>query len=94
MLPSVGIPTTAGTGSEMQSYALISKDKTKVKMACGDRKARFRSVVLDPELTATVPRSVAAMSGIDAVSHAVESHVSTRSNPISRPRLRQVVERV
>jgi alcohol dehydrogenase len=85
MLPSIGVPTTAGTGSEMQSYALISKDETKVKMACGDRKARFRTVVLDPELTATVPRSVASVSGIDAISHAVESYVSTRSNPISRP---------
>jgi alcohol dehydrogenase len=85
MLPSVGVPTTAGTGSEMQSFALISKDETKVKMACGDRKARFRSVILDPKLTATVPRSVAAVSGIDAVSHAVESYVSTRRNPVSQP---------
>ena len=85
MLPSVGVPTTAGTGSEMQSYALISREETKVKMACGDRKARFRSVILDPKLTATVPRSVAAVSGIDAVSHAVESYVSTRRNPVSQP---------
>jgi alcohol dehydrogenase len=85
MLPSVGVPTTAGTGSEMQSYALISKEETKVKMACGDRKARFRSIILDPKLTATAPRSVAAVSGIDAVSHAVESYVSTRRNPVSQP---------
>jgi alcohol dehydrogenase len=84
MLPSVGVPTTAGTGSEAQSYALISQEATGVKMACGDKKAIFRAVVLDPTLAATVPREVAAMSGIDAVSHAVESYVSLRANPISR----------
>ncbi|MCP3978841.1 MAG: iron-containing alcohol dehydrogenase [bacterium] len=84
MLPSVGIPTTAGTGSDAQSYALISQEETKVKMACGDRRAKFRAVILDPALTATTPRDVAALSGIDAVSHVVESYVCTRRNPISQ----------
>lgn len=84
MLPSIGVPTTAGTGSEAQSYALISHPKTHQKMACGDRKARFRDVILDPVLAASAPRRVAANAGIDAVSHAVESYVTRRSNPISR----------
>jgi alcohol dehydrogenase len=84
MLPSLGVPTTAGTGSEAQSYALISHPDTHQKMACGDRKARFREVILDPELVASAPRRVAATAGIDAVSHAVESHVTTRGNAISR----------
>ena len=51
MLPSVGVPTTAGTGSEAQSYALITDEKTHLKMACGDKKAAFRVSILDPELT-------------------------------------------
>ena len=84
MLPSIGIPTTAGTGSEAQSYALIEQDGTRRKMACGDPKARFVAVILDPETTATLPRAVTATSGMDAISHAVESYVCTTANPISR----------
>ena len=84
MLPSIGIPTTAGTGSEAQSFALISQESTHQKMACGDKKARFRTVILDPVLTTTAPKGVTAATGIDAISHAVESYVSTRRNPISQ----------
>lgn len=83
MFPSIGIPTTAGTGSEGQSYALVSSDDGSVKMACGDRKARFRAVLLDPELTVTQPSAVAAATGIDALSHAVESYVTKTRNPVS-----------
>lgn len=83
MLPSVGVPTTAGTGSEAQRFALISQADTHVKMACGDRKARFRLVILDPELIRTVPRRVAAANGMDALAHAVESHASRARTPFS-----------
>ena len=83
MLPSIGIPTTAGTGSEAQSYALIACADTGEKMACGDRKARFRTVILDPSLIASAPYAVRANAGIDAIAHAVESYVTTRRNPIS-----------
>jgi alcohol dehydrogenase len=83
MLPSIGVPTTAGTGSEAQSYALISDSETHAKMACGDPKAAFRIAILDPELTLTQPRPVAAIAGYDAISHAVESFVTTRRNEIS-----------
>ena len=84
MLPSIGIPTTIGTGSEAQSFALISQADTHIKMACGDKKARFGTVILDATLTKTLPRRIAAITAIDAVSHAVESFVSTRHNPMSR----------
>src|SRR5919106_4306907 len=83
MLPMIAIPTTAGTGSEAQSYALISDAETHVKMACGDPKASFRVALLDPELTLTQPRAVAAVAGFDAVSHAVESYVTSRHTRIS-----------
>ena len=84
MLPSIGIPTTAGTGSEAQSFALIAQKESHVKMACGDKKVQFRTVILDPVLTASAPQKVIASSGIDAISHALESHVTTRRNPVSQ----------
>ena len=84
MLPSLGVPTTGGTGSEAQRFALISRASDHRKMACGDRKARFRTVILDPDLLATVPHSVAAVTGLDAVSHAVEAFVTRRRNPVSK----------
>ena len=83
MLPSIGIPTTAGTGSEAQSYALISDPDTHEKMACGDPKAAFRAAILDPALTVSQPREVTAVAGYDAISHAVESYVTARRTPIS-----------
>jgi alcohol dehydrogenase len=84
MLPSIGVPTTAGTGSEAQSFALIADEKTHLKMACGDRKAAFRVAILDPEVTVSQPRGVTAVTGIDALSHALESYVCTRRNPLSQ----------
>jgi alcohol dehydrogenase len=81
--PMIGIPTTAGTGSEAQSYALISDATTHVKMACGDPGAAFRVAILDPDLTATQPTHVAAVAGYDALSHAVESFVSTKGTAFS-----------
>ncbi len=83
MLPMIGIPTTAGTGSEAQSYALISDAATHAKLACGDPKAAFRAAILDPELTVSQPFEVRARAGLDAISHAVESFVSTRRTVLS-----------
>ena len=83
MLPMIAIPTTAGTGSEAQSYALISDVDTHAKMACGDPKAAFRVAVLDPALTISQPRSITATSGFDAIAHAVETYVTTKRNPLS-----------
>ncbi len=83
MLPLIAIPTTAGTGSECQSYALISDAVTHVKMACGDPKAAARVAILDPELTLSQPRRVTACTGIDALSHAIESAVTTKRTALS-----------
>jgi alcohol dehydrogenase len=83
MLPSIGIPTTAGTGSEAQSYALISDAETHAKMACGDEKAAFRVAILDPALTVSQPPSVTAIAGYDALSHAVESFVTAKRTEAS-----------
>lgn len=83
MLPLIAIPTTAGTGSECQSAALIADDVTHQKMACLDPKAAARIALLDPELTLSMPRSVTAVTGIDALSHALETAVTRKRSPLS-----------
>ena len=83
LLPMIGIPCTTGTGSEAQTYALISDSETHVKMACGDDKAAFRIALLDPELAISQPATVRATAGYDAISHAVETFVTTKRNATS-----------
>jgi alcohol dehydrogenase len=83
MLPLIAVPTTAGTGSECQSFALISDEETHEKMACGDPKAAPRIALLDPTLTLSQPPSVTACTGIDALAHAVESAVTRKRNELS-----------
>lgn len=78
MLPLIAIPTTAGTGSECQSYALISDAETHVKMACGDVKTAAKVAILDPELTVSQPHRVTVCTGIDALSHALETAVTNK----------------
>jgi alcohol dehydrogenase len=83
LLPLISIPTTAGTGSECQSFALIADTVTHVKMACGDPKAAAKVAILDPELTLSQPRGVTACTGIDTLTHAVESAVTKKRNALS-----------
>jgi len=83
MLPFIAIPTTAGTGSECQSYALVSREESHEKMACGDPKALARVAILDPDITDSQPRSVAVQTGIDALAHALEAAVSTKRTELS-----------
>jgi alcohol dehydrogenase len=83
LLPMIGVPTTAGTGSEAQSYAVIADASTHMKMACGDPSAAVRIAILDAELTVTAPRHVTAMAGFDAIAHAVETAVTTKRTSLS-----------
>ena len=83
MLPLIAIPTTAGTGSECQSFALISDAETHRKMACGDPKAAATVAILDPVLTLTQPKEVTVHTGIDAISHALETCVTKRRSALS-----------
>ncbi len=83
MLPLIAIPTTSGTGSEAQSFALIANPETHMKMACGDKKAAAKVAILDPELTTTMPDTVAAVTAVDALSHAVETYVTIKRTPVS-----------
>jgi alcohol dehydrogenase len=84
MLPFIAIPTTAGTGSECQSYAVLCRDGSHEKMACGDPRAMAKVAILDPELTGSMPLRVARLSALDALSHALESAVCTTATDESR----------
>src|ERR1044071_5563926 len=83
MLPFIAIPTTAGTGSECQSAALIADEDTHQKMACLDPKAAAAVAILDPGLTVSQPPLVTAHTGIDAIAHAVETAVTRKRNHLS-----------
>ncbi|MBI1371616.1 MAG: iron-containing alcohol dehydrogenase [Phycisphaera sp.] len=83
MLPLIAVPTTAGTGSECQSFALIADIETHQKMACGDPKAAPAVSILDPTLTVTQPRTVTANTGVDAMAHALETAVTNKRNDLS-----------
>jgi alcohol dehydrogenase len=83
MLPFIAVPTTSGTGSECQSFALIADAVTHAKMACGDPKAAADVAILDPELTLTMPAAVTAHTGIDAIAHALETAVCNKRNEVS-----------
>ncbi|MGB1129384.1 MAG: iron-containing alcohol dehydrogenase [Haloferula sp.] len=83
LLPFIAVPTTAGTGSECQSFAVVSRDGSHEKIACGDPKALAKVAILDPELTVSQPSAVANLTALDALSHALETAVCTKRNPIS-----------
>ena len=84
MLPFIAIPTTAGTGSELQSAALIADAVMHQKMACLDPKCAARIAVLDPVLTLSQPPRVTAGTGVDAIAHALETAVTTKRNSLSQ----------
>jgi len=83
MLPLIAIPTTAGTGSECQSAALIADEVTHQKMACLDPKAAAKIALLDPELTLSKPPRVTAVTGVDAIAHALETAVTRKRTSLS-----------
>lgn len=94
LLPLVAVPTTAGTGSDAQSYAVLVDGESGAKFACGDPQLMFHTVILDPETTASAPPGTAAAATLDALTHAVESVVSKRANPFSRVAAREAYERL
>ena len=89
LLPFIGVPTTSGTGSECQSYAVISRDQSHEKMACGDPSALATFAILDSDLTASMPHKVAVLTALDALAHSLETAVSTRRNSFSSAHSRE-----
>ncbi len=79
-IPVIAIPTTCGTGSEVTSYAVITDTINNIKIPIKDDKMIPEIAVLDPEFTKTLPKSVVADGGIDALTHAIEAYTSKRAN--------------
>lgn len=82
-LPMVGINTTAGTGSEMTLFAIITDEERHIKMALVDKHLTPIIAVNDPILMLAMPKSLTAATGMDALTHAIEAYVSTSATPIT-----------
>ncbi len=83
IVPIIAIPTTAGTGSEVTASSVITDSQTHFKYAVFSDVLKPKYAILDPDLISTLPKFVAAMTGVDAFIHAFESFISLKSNPVS-----------
>ena len=81
--PLIAIPTTAGTGSEVTQFTIITDTKTSVKMLIGSPLVMPKVAIVDPLLTLSCPRGLSAAVGIDALTHAIEAYVSIKAQPMS-----------
>jgi len=81
--PLIAIPTTAGTGSEVTQFTIITDTKTDVKMLIGSPLIMPKVAIVDPLLTLSCPRGLSAAVGIDALTHAIEAYVSLKAQPMS-----------
>ena len=90
MMPELGkiaslvcIPTTSGTGSEVTPFTIITDEKTQNKYAIADYAFTPSMAIVDPDLATTMPKGLAAASGIDALVHSLEAYVSTMASPFT-----------
>lgn len=90
-LPFVAVPTTAGTGSEVTKVAVITDLETKRKLGFMAAELLPRVAILDPALLAGTPRHIAAWSGLDALTHAIEAFVGKRANAFSDGMAREAI---
>lgn len=82
-VPVIAIPTTSGTGSELTIWSVLSDKEKHTKFGVGSILNCARIALLDPELTMSLPPAITAATGIDALTHALESYVNTATQPIS-----------
>jgi alcohol dehydrogenase len=93
-LPLIAVPTTAGTGAETNDFGVITDTATRRKFYVGHTSALPRAAILDPRLTVGLPPPPTAASGMDALTHAIESYLSVRANPWSDGIALQVIKMV
>ncbi|MCB6840736.1 bifunctional acetaldehyde-CoA/alcohol dehydrogenase [Weissella viridescens] len=88
----IAIPTTSGTGSEVTPFAVITDDETHVKYPLADYALTPQAAIVDPEFVMTVPKRTVAYSGLDSLSHALESYVSVMASDFTRPWALQAIK--
>ncbi|WP_022884598.1 iron-containing alcohol dehydrogenase family protein [Glaciibacter superstes] len=93
-IPIVAVPTTAGTGAEVNAFGVITDVVSHRKFYVGHNSALARAAVLDPELTVGLSPAATAATGMDALTHALESYLSIRANPYSDGIALQVISTV
>jgi len=93
-LPVVAIPTTAGTGAETNAFGVVTDEQTRRKFYVGHASTLPVAAILDPDLTAGLPPAATAATGMDALTHALESYLSVRANPWSDGIALQVIRMV
>ncbi|MFR8868468.1 L-threonine dehydrogenase [Paraclostridium sordellii] len=91
-LPLISINTTAGTASEMTVFSIITDEDRHVKMAIVDKNVTPILAVNDPELMVSMPKSLTAATGMDALTHAVEAYVSTSATPVTDACAQKAIE--
>ncbi|OUQ56818.1 alcohol dehydrogenase [Tyzzerella sp. An114] len=84
VLPLIAIPTTAGTSSEITNVVALTDTQAVCKYVIIDNKIVADKVIADPEFTKTMPPSVTAATGMDAITHAVESYISNMATPLTK----------
>ncbi len=81
--PLMVIPTTAGTGSEVSQFTIITDTTRNVKMLIASPYVLPRVALVDPLMTLTMPQEITAATGLDALTHAIEAYVSVKAQPIT-----------
>lgn len=94
LTPSVFIPTTAGTGSEVTQFAVVLDKQNNVKLPFSEEAILPDVAILDPEMTATMPGKLTAATGMDALTHAIEAYVSEEANPVTQALALNAVEMI
>jgi alcohol dehydrogenase len=93
-LPLIAVPTTAGTGAETNAFGVVTDTDARRKFYVGHSSTMPAAAVLDPELTIGLPPGATAATGMDALTHALESYLSVRANPWSAGIALQVIRMV
>lgn len=93
-VPMIAIPTTAGTGSEATMFTVITDTETDIKMLLKGKDLIPDVAIIDPSFSMTAPQSITANTGLDALTHAVESYTSVKAQPLTDTMAISAVKRI